>query len=146
MAKRSQEQVSFNMSRIKSRDTSIEKLLKKSLRKQHIHFRTNLKQIFGTPDFVIRDARVAIFCDSAFWHGYKFKRTKRHNFKTHKVFWENKIQNNIRRDKVVNSRLKAQGWKVFRFWDFELTNNAANCIIQVKKAIVSRGENRRRPK
>lgn len=101
----------------------------------HNHYRTNLKLVFGKPDFVIREARVAIFCDSAFWHGYKFKKTKRHNFKTRKKFWENKILGNIRRDKAVNSRLKAQEWKVFRFWDFELKKDANNCAIQVKKYI-----------
>lgn len=143
MSKRSKAQISYNMSQIKSRNTTIEKLLNKAFRKNKIRFRTNSKLVFGKPDFVIHKAKIAIFCDSAFWHGYRFKKTKRHNFKTRKKFWENKIRSNIKRDKIVNLKLKVLGWKVFRFWDFELKKGANNCAIQVKKYIALQSQHRK---
>lgn len=129
---RSPEQISYNMSRIKSRDTSIELLFRSGLRKHKIRFRGNAVRLVGKPDFVILDKRTAVFCDSAFWHGYKFGKTNRHNFKANKSFWMNKIKKNIVRDRLVNKELKANGWRVLRFWDFQIKKNLEACLRRIK--------------
>lgn len=132
MNKRSQEQISYNMSLIKSKGTSIEKIIRKELRRNKIRFRGNVKTVLGKPDFVVKDSKIAIFCDSAFWHGYKFGRTKTHDFKSNKEFWVNKIKNNISRDKYVTKELKKQGWVVIRLWDFNIKKNLGACIRKIK--------------
>ena len=131
MAKRTRAQISYNMSRIKSRGTSIEVYFRRALLKNKISFRCN-KKIFGNPDFILHNKKVAIFCDSAFWHGHNFGKNKIHRFKVRKKFWMNKIKNNIARDKEVNVRLSKEGWKVFRFWDFEIKKDISKCINCLK--------------
>jgi len=141
MGERTKEQISFNMSRIKSRDTGIERALRSCLRKHKIRFRSNVKRVFGRPDFIIPDMRVAIFCDSAFWHGYKNGKTRRHLFKSNQLFWQQKLQKNIARDKLVNRTLKAAGWKVLRFWDFKIKKDSEQCIKAIKCALGNELEN-----
>ena len=63
---------SENMSRIKNKNTSIELLLRKELWKRGLRYRVNDKSIFGKPDIVFKRKKIAIFCDSEFWHGKKF--------------------------------------------------------------------------
>lgn len=135
MVKRTKEQISYNMSRIRSRDTSIEKIFGSALRRAKIRYRGNVRGIFGKPDFVVYRKKVAIFCDSAFWHGYRFCRTNAHRFKRRKGFWERKITNNMERDRLVNLTLKSQGWKVLRFWDFKIKKDAIGCICRVTECI-----------
>lgn len=128
---RTKAQISFNMSRIRSENTSIEKLFASALRKTKVKFKCNNKKVFGSPDFIIADRKIAIFCDSAFWHGYKHMRTARHNFKRRKLFWLNKISNNIKRDKDVNKILKKEGWRVLRFWDFQIKKDIKKCLKKI---------------
>lgn len=121
----------LKMSRIRSKNTEIEKLLGKALWKNGIRYRKYYK-IIGTPDFALPKYKIAIFCDSSFWHGYKNMTTKIHSFKSNKEFWQNKIENNIERDKKVNSELKKQEWVVLRFWDFQIKGNLNECVDKVK--------------
>lgn len=119
------------MSRVKSKDTSIEKTLGKALWAAGFRYRKNYRKLQGTPDFVLVKHRIAIFCDSAFWHGYRNMTTKIHRFKSNKEFWTNKIVRNIQRDKEVNIALRKQGWKVIRFWDFQINNQIEECVERV---------------
>ena len=124
------------MSRVKSKETSIERRLGKALWAAGLRYRKNYRKLKGTPDFVIVGHRIAIFCDSAFWHGYRNMTTKIHRFKSNEAFWRNKIERNIERDKEVNSILHKQGWKVIRFWDFQINDNLNNCVENVLSNIV----------
>jgi len=135
MKKRTKEQISYNMSCVRSRDTAIEKKLAKSLRVNGIRYRKNSGILFGKPDFILVGVKIAIFCDSAFWHGYKTMTTRKHNFKSNKAFWIAKIGRNIERDKEVNKELKGMGWKVLRFWDFEIEDNMLSCIKKILRTI-----------
>lgn len=81
-------------------------------------YRIHDKTVFGKPDIVFRKQKVAIFCDSEFWHGKKYLNGEQ--FKTNASFWEAKIKRNIERDKEVNERLKSEGWTVLRFWDRDI--------------------------
>jgi len=125
------------MSRIKSKDTSIEKTIRRKLRENKIKFRGHVKTVLGEPDFVVKDESIAIFCDSAFWHGYRFGKTKIHNFKRNKAFWVNKIKSNVSRDRYVTRELKRRGWTVMRFWDFEIERKPSYCINQIRKHLTN---------
>jgi DNA mismatch endonuclease (patch repair protein) len=81
-----------------------------------VGWRRNQK-LFGRPDFVFHDARLAIFVDGCFWHGCK---THRSIPKSNVEFWTKKIARNIRRDAVVRRVLNADGWSVFRIWQHDL--------------------------
>ena len=135
MAKRTKEQISYNMSRIRSKGSFIEKKMGNALWAAGLRYRKHYKKIEGNPDFVIVKHRIAIFCDSTFWHGYKNMTTKTHDFKRNKEFWINKIKRNIERDKEVNRILKKEGWIVFRFWDFQIKKGTDKCVAKVLQAI-----------
>ena len=101
---------SENMRRVKSKDTSIEILLRKELWKRGFRYRKNVKDIFGKPDIVFKGKKVAIFADSEFWHG-KYLMEGKYIPKTNTKFWIEKIERNTERDKAVSQKLKDDGWK-----------------------------------
>ena len=82
------------------------------------------------PDIVFRKQKVAIFCDSEFWHGKKYLEGQR--FKKNAEYWETKIKNNIKRDKKVNEILKKDGWTVLRFNGEDITKNAKGVVDKIK--------------
>lgn len=94
--------------------------------------------VVGCPDFVFEQQKIAIFIDGAFWHGAPgFKRFPQ----TRVVYWNEKIERNRGRDKVVNCVLRRRGWSVLRFWDYELVENPDAVI----RSIRCRLEQRSRP-
>ena len=131
MPNKTKEQISYNMSRIRSSGTKIEIRLGRALWSVGIRYRKNYKKVLGKPDFVSVKYKTAIFCDSAFWHGYKQMKTKIHNFKSNNKFWEEKIRRNIKRDKEVTRKLRKDNWKVIRFWDFQINKDADACARKV---------------
>lgn len=128
--RRLRKQISYNMSRIRSKGTSIERLFEKALKRTRLKHKKQ-HAVYGKPDFSILSKKAAIFCDSSFWHGYKFLKTNRHKFKTNRKFWVEKITANIKRDRLVTKTLRKQGWKVFRFWDFQIKKDADKCVSKV---------------
>ena len=123
--------VSYNMSCIKCKDTSIEVILRKELWKRGLRYRKNAKNVFGKPDIVFRSKKIAVFCDSEFWHGYDWDKRK-HDFKKNRDFWIPKIEGNIRRDNEVNEYLSKNGWVVLRFWGYEIKKNPASCADKIE--------------
>jgi len=115
------------MKAVKSKGTSIEKLIATELRKQKIKFNKNVKSVYGTPDFVLKDLKTVIFCDSEFFHGKDWKKRK-FNIKSKRDFWWKKIESNIARDRKVTKELKKQGWIVYRFWDSQIKKNPYKCV------------------
>jgi len=93
------------MSQVRGKNTSIEKAMAKALWSNGFRYRKQYKKLYGTPDFVLVKHKIAIFCDSSFWHGYRNMKTKIHNFKSNKSFWIKKITENIARDKKINKEL-----------------------------------------
>jgi DNA mismatch endonuclease (patch repair protein) len=126
----SKETRSYNMSRIRSKDTKIEILLAKELWKRGLRYRKNDKTVIGKPDFTFKAIKLAIFCDSEFWHGKDWD-TQQKRIGTNQKFWINKIQNNINRDKSINEKLTNSGWIVLRFWETEIKKNLNNCIFTI---------------
>jgi DNA mismatch endonuclease Vsr len=97
--------------------------------------------VFGRPDFAFLRERVAVFCDSHFWHGFKWKEKKK-EIRRNKLFWIAKISANMRRDIQVNKKLRKDGWLVLRFWEHQILRSPAKCADAVQKAVVSRRTDR----
>ena len=104
------------MSRVRSKDTEIELLLRKALWAAGIRYRIKSK-LPGKPDIVFLGARLAVFVDGCYWHG-----CPEHGQipKTNTSFWKNKIEKNMARDIWVNQSLDSMGWHVLRFWEHEI--------------------------
>lgn len=125
-----------NMQHIRQKDTSIEVRLRVRLWHEGIRYRKNYKLLPGKPDIAITKYRVAVFCDSSFWHGKDFE-TKRKPT-TNAEYWDKKIRRNMERDREVERLLRSQDWIVLRFWDVEIKKNLDDCVQAVKEAIMSR--------
>lgn len=134
MDKLSKEQRLKNMRAVKNKGSKIEILLGKELWKKGVRYRKNDKSIFGKPDFACKKYKVAVFCDSEFWHGKDWE-TKKYEHKSNIDFWHKKIQRNIERDKEVNAQLTNQGWKVLRFWGRDIEKKLLLCASIVEEAI-----------
>lgn len=124
---------SENMSRIRSKNTSIELILGKVMWAEGLRYRKNCKEIFGRPDFCFKKKKIAIFCDSEFWHGKKFLEGEQ--FKTNQDFWETKIKRNIERDIEVNEYLKKEGWTVLRFWGKDIQKKTDDCLQEIRLSL-----------
>lgn len=132
--KKTQEQIHYNMQRVKSKDSEIEKILRNALWNKGYRYRKNVKDIFGHPDIVFKSKKVAVFCDSEFWHGYDWEH-KKNEIKTRQDFWISKIERNMQRDKEVNRKLSEEGWTVLRFWGTEIKKQTENCVKEIEKCI-----------
>ena len=127
------------MSRVKGKNTSIEVLLRKALWKKGVRYRKNCKGVTGTPDICLKGLKIAVFCDSEFWHGRLYLEG-RSIPKTNREFWVDKLEKNIERDKRVNETLKKEGWTVLRFWAKEIVADPEKCAKEVLKAIEEKKE------
>jgi DNA mismatch endonuclease Vsr len=134
MDKLSGQQRHKNMVANKSRGTRPELLFGKLLWNAGVRYRKNDQGVKGTPDFSVRKYRAAIFCDGEFWHGRDWE-TRKKDIKSNRDYWYPKIDRNIKRDKEINSELEKGGWKVFRFWESELKNDAERCLNEVLEYI-----------
>jgi len=101
------EQRRKNMQAIKAKDTSIEIILRKELWKNGVRYRKNYKQLPGKPDIAITKYKIAVFCDSEFWHGFDWENNK-HKIKSNTDYWIPKIERNIARDNKINEALKSE--------------------------------------
>ena len=128
------EQRRKNMQAIKSSGTKIEVRLAKALWAKGYRYRKNCKNVFGKPDIVMGKYKLAVFCDSEFWHGKNWKKNSK-RIGTNKKFWINKIESNIKRDKKVNRTLKEAGWTVLRFWGDDITRNLEKCVNRIDAVI-----------
>lgn len=137
MDKHTPEQRRKNMQAVKSKDSKIELLLRKELWDRRIRYRKNSIKIFGKPDIVFIGKKIAVFCDSEFWHGYNWNERKQ-DFKSHQEFWIPKIERNMGRDKEVTAKLESEGWIVLRFWGNEIKKNAAQCADIIEKVVNSK--------
>lgn len=132
--KKTKEQISYNMSRVKNKDSAIELALRKELWSRGIRYRKNVSSVFGKPDIAFIGKKVAVFCDSEFWHGYDWN-VKKFEIKSHQDFWIPKIERTIQRDKEVNQYLQEQGWTVLRFWGKDIKRDPAACADLIVKVL-----------
>ena len=137
MDKHTPEQRRRNMQAVKNKDSQIELLLRQELWSRGLRYRKNVNRIYGKPDIVFIGKKVAVFCDSEFWHGYNWEERKK-DFKSHQEFWIPKIERNMERDAEVTARLESEGWTVIRFWGNEIKKNTSQCADIIEKAVQSK--------
>lgn len=125
------EQRSFCMSRIKGKDTGLEMRVRSALHRRGLRFRKHVKDLPGKPDVVFRNARVAVFVDGDFWHGYRFPSWE------DKVsdFWKKKINRNRERDAANHRKLRQMEWTVIRLWQHEVEADFDACIDRILAAV-----------
>ncbi len=129
----SPEQRRKNMQHIRSTDTSIEVKLRTALWHEGIRYRKNFKELPGKPDIAITKYKIAVFCDSSFWHGRYFDSKK--PVDTNHEYWDKKLRRNMERDEEVNKALRSMGWIVLRFWDEDIHKHLDDCLKTVKETI-----------
>jgi DNA (cytosine-5)-methyltransferase 1 len=135
VARKTREQISYNMSRVSDRNTALERAMCNEFdRRGLITYKRNDKSVFGKPDFVFSVRKVAVFCDSEFWHGYNWGVAK-YEIKSNRDFWISKIERNIARDKEVNDKLASEGWTVLRFWGKQIKDDIVGCVDKVEKKL-----------
>jgi DNA mismatch endonuclease (patch repair protein) len=122
------------MSLIRSRGNKATELrLIEIFREFHITGWRRNQPLFGRPDFTFRRERVVVFVDGCFWHGCP-KCYKRPG--SNQEFWDTKIGNNRKRDRLVNRELRHEGWKVVRIWQHQLSKSSvvSNRVIRALKS------------
>ena len=132
------EQRTANMKAIRYKDTKIEIILRKELWARGIHYRKNCKDLPGKPDLAFKGKKVAVFCDSEFWHGFHFQENE-DKIKTNRDYWIPKIRRNIERDKEVNEHLSKEGYAILRFWGKEIEEDPEGCAEKVLEVLRKRG-------
>lgn len=131
------EQRHKNMKAVKNSGSKIETMLQKELWHRGLRYRKNVKSIYGKPDIVFIGKKIAVFCDSEFFHGYDWK-NKQKEIKSNRDFWIPKIERNIQRDIEVTEKLTADGWTVLRFWGNDIKNNLHSCADQIERVVKSK--------
>lgn len=110
---------SYNISRVKGKDTKPEEIVRKYLFSQGFRYRKNDKRLPGKPDIVLPKYKTVIFVNGCFWH--KHEGCKYFVWpKSNSEFWKEKIESNIVRDKKQYEELKNAGWHVIIVWECEL--------------------------
>ena len=118
------------MSKIRSSGTKIELAMKAALEEAGVEFEYQPK-VFGKPDFLV-PPNVVVFCDSSFWHGRDWKKLEK---QLSKQYWRDHIRRNRERDKIVNKKLKQEGYTVLRFWDDQIKKEIGKCVEEIRRAI-----------
>ena len=117
----SKSQRSYNMSRIRSRNTKPEIIVRQKLFSKGIRYRIHVKDLPGKPDIVIKKYKVVIEIKGCFWHkheGCRYSSTPKSNTK----YWINKIKKNVERDVINLKKLEEKKFKVFLLWECEIKN------------------------
>lgn len=125
---------SFNMSRIRSRDTKPELRLRKVLWNRDLRgYRVHAK-LPGKPDITFSRWKVAIFVDGCFWHGCPSCGDGRAPT-SNTTYWKLKRQTNKQRDVRRTRELQSLGWQVLRFWEHQVVNETLNVAMRVEKLV-----------
>lgn len=124
------------MKKIKSTNTSIEVRLRKALWHKGYRYRKNYKALPGSPDIVLTKYKIAIFCDSEFFHGKDWEVLKvRLEKGRNPEYWIKKIERNRNRDIETDKKLIYLGWTVIHFWGKDIIKDTDECIKIIQEAI-----------
>jgi len=137
MDKHTPEQRRRNMQAVKNSGSKIETSLRLALHGKGYRYRKNCRKIYGCPDIVFIREKIAIFCDSEFWHGYDWEKRK-HDFKSRQDFWVPKIERNMERDKEVTEYLETDGYLVLRFWGNRIKKDLCAVVEEIEQTIMFR--------
>ena len=119
MGDHSKEVRSYNMSRIRSKNTAAEEVVRKTIFAAGLRYRKNDKRLPGHPDIVLPKYKTVVFVNGCFWHGHEGCRY----FiwpKSNIEYWGKKIKGNISRDNITHASLRELGWRVIVVWECEL--------------------------
>lgn len=119
------------MARIRGKETGPELLLAAEMKLLGLEWEEHARDLPGRPDFVFRSARLAIFVDGDFWHGYRFAQWRDKLSEA----WEAKIAGNIRRDNRNRAALRSLGWQVIRVWEHQVTARPAGSARRIVRAL-----------
>lgn len=106
------------MSRIRSRDTQPEKIVRATLHRLGLRFRLVVSDLPGRPDIVLRSRRTVVFVNGCYWHGHECAKG-RSRAQANAEFWAKKIRDNVSRDLKNYGLLSGQGWRVVVVWECE---------------------------
>ena len=129
------EQRSYCMSRVKGRDTGLERLVRSELHRRGLRFRKHTGKLPGKPDIVFHREKVAVFLDGDFWHGYRFPNWRKKIPK----FWQKKIGETRLRDRRNFARLRRMGWTVLRIWEHNIERDIGKVIRRILSTLRARG-------
>lgn len=132
----SKEHRSWNMSRIRGKDTNIEKLVRGYLFSKGLRFRKNDKRYPGKPDVVLPKYKTVIFVHGCFWHrhnGCKYATTP----KTNTDFWMEKFRKNVENDELHTKQLQEMGWRVITIWECELKDSFEETMRRVESILLT---------
>lgn len=128
------EQRSYCMSRVKPRDTNLERQIRSALHRRGLRFRKHLSRLPGRPDIVFPREKVVVFIDGDFWHGYRFPVWKARVSE----FWRRKIAGNRARDRRTFTALRRRGWVVIRIWQHAVTRDLETVVANVVQRVLAR--------
>ena len=114
-------QRSERMSRVRSKDSKAELIVRRLVWRLGYRYQLHGRRVLGRPDLVFRGRQSAIFIHGCFWHRHKGCAATR-TPKSRVEFWTRKFQQNVQRDRVVAKKLKEQGWKSLIIWECEVGN------------------------
>lgn len=131
------EQRSRTMSLIRGKDTQPELTIRRLLHARGLRFRKHAAWLPGQPDIVFVSAKVIVFVDGDYWHGWRFPKWR----SKLSPYWERKIEGNRCRDSRNFRRLRRQGWLVIRLWEHQIKCDAARCVDRIEAAVRARAPN-----
>ena len=102
-----------------------------------LRYRKNNTKVLGKPDITFKSRKIAIFCDSEFWHGYDWDHRK-DDFKSNRDFWIPKIERNMERDKEVTAALEEDGWIVLRYWGKDIMARTSEIADEIEEIVRTR--------
>jgi len=125
------------MRAVRNKDSKIETSLRLALYRKGYRYRKNYDKVCGHPDIVFTKRKVAVFCDSEFWHGYDWENAK-DEIKSRREFWIPKIERNMERDREVTDDLTKDGYTVLRFWGKRIEKDLDGVVTEIETVLNSR--------
>ena len=122
------------MSKVRSKNTKPEMLVRRSLHALGYRYRVHVNNLPGKPDIVLSKHKSIIFTNGCFWHQHPGCK-KASLPKTNQEFWRHKLKGNVDRDFITHKKLKLAGWRIITIWECEIENNLQGTISQVVKKL-----------
>jgi DNA mismatch endonuclease (patch repair protein) len=121
------------MRNVRTRHTDIELRLATALRSAGYRFTLHSRDLPGSPDLVFKEARIAVFVDGDFWHGWRLPAWEAKL----SAFWREKLRRNRQRDTATQRKLRQRGWQVLRIWEHQLERDFAQCVSRVERKLMA---------
>lgn len=123
------------MSHIRSKDTSIELMVRRALFSLGYRYRVNYKELPGKPDIVFTKKKIAIFIHGCYWHGHNCGSRYAHTSQSNRTYWGPKIQRTQQRDRAHVATLEEQGWNVIELWECQIKDNFEEMIQKLSRSL-----------